>query len=364
MKKTIIIFSSMVAILVLMASCAESKLKEVSPPTTIESLDASIFSSMPNAGISIDSSELVFIDTESDAGFGLRYCYSNETLSGKIGIADKDGHILSNPNYLSIDPIAKNRFIARKFIDNSANSALIDENGKEIIPFFRGEINIINFTDNHGEEAILSVEPYKEGKTFVNLDGIKIIEKTFSTANFTEIGLFYGKTNGEYFFFDNSGKFVCSVKENEIAELKDLKNGYILLVQNHGRYYRYGLKKAGGEQFIPCEYNEIDVVSDNIFVARIGDPQGLDLHDITRIYDGEGNQLSKDGEFHIAYYEKDAEYGVATKLAIGGIDDYIKTYWIIDSKGQRVSENYDKIENKDGAFYGTKDGKAEKIILK
>lgn len=342
MKKTALLIFALV-VLALMASCSHKS--ENKEPTT---------SLHPNFTV---RSTLLDYDNYEYTGEPDFVPWTMEADNG-------DGSISMNPDYVSVQKVTENRFIANKFLKEGRHTALIDENGKEIIPLFRGDIIRINQTDKEAFEPILLVDPLYGEDSFVDINGKKITEQTFIGAGFTYQGFFYGHAKDEYFFYEDSGKLICSVKKDEIGELKDLKNGYILLVQNHGRYYRYGLKKVGGEQFIPCEYNEITVVSDNLFVARIGDPQGLDLHDIIRIYDGEGNQLSKDGEFHVAYYEKGAEYGIAQKLATGGIDDYIRTYWIIDSKGQRASENYDKIETKDGIFYGTNNGKTEKILLK
>ena len=65
----------------------------------------------------------VYIDQSSDAGFGYKYCYSSEFMSGDVGIANEDGSILLNPAYVSVHAVSKDRFIARKFIDKSAHSA-------------------------------------------------------------------------------------------------------------------------------------------------------------------------------------------------------------------------------------------------
>ena len=145
--------------------------------------------------------------------------------------------------YSSVNSVARGRYIARKLVDGSPYSALLDENGKEIIPFFRGEIRRIN---NSGETIpILSVEPLYEKDILTDSDGNNISDYEFNGTGFNNsFKLIYGYTDDEYVFFSYSGEYLTSVKEGETVDLKPVQwMGYIITVKNCSNAYRFGVSK-------------------------------------------------------------------------------------------------------------------------
>ncbi len=305
------------------------------------------------------SSTNVYIDTKSDAGFGLKYCYNTESMSGDVGIASENGSILLNPAYVSVRALSEDRFIARKFVNKSPHSALVDETGKEIIPFFRGEIRKIN-NINAGAEPILSVEPFGGKAYFTNLDAQKIFDCEFNGTGFTENGLVYGYTDNEYYMFDDYGKLLCSVEEGETEELRSISNDYAMLVKNCGKSFKFGVKNAEEREIIPCEYDEIYLFSNDRFVARIGESQSVESKDIVRVFDEKGTQLSKDGEFNSIVFNESG-FGIAAKVEMGVIEPEMK-YWLIDKNGKKISDEYDDIRIKENnKFYGVKNNTEIKI---
>ena len=296
------------------------------------------------------SSTNIYIDTLSDAGFGYKYCYATESMSGDVGIVSENGSILLNPAYVSVHAISKDRFIARKFVEQSAYSALVNENGKEIIEFFRGEIRRINNISD-GAEPILSVEPFGEKAYFTDLNGQKVVDYEFDGTGFTENGLIYGYTDTEYFMFDDYGNLLCSVEEGKTKELYSIGDNYTMLIKHCGRSFKFGVKSVDGKEIIPCEYNEIHLVSNDRFVARIGEVQSIEPDNIVRIFDKKGKQLSKDGEFNSITFNESG-YGVACKVEMGVIEPEIK-YWLINYDGKKVSDEFDTIRiNENNEFYG------------
>ena len=307
------------------------------------------------------SSTNIYVDTLSDTGFGYKYCYNTESISGDVGIASENGSILLNPAYVSVHAVSKDRFIARKFVEQSAHSALVNENGKEIIAFFRGEIRRINNISN-GADPILSVEPFGEKKYFTDLNGQKVIDYEFKGTGFTENGLIYGYTDTEYYMFDDYGNLLCSVEEGKTEELYSISNDYTMLIKHCGRSFKFGVKNSEGTEIIPCEYNEIHLVSNDRFVARIGEAQSIEPDNIVRIFDKKGKQLSKDGEFNSITFNESG-YGVACKLEMGVVEPEMK-YWLIDEDGKKVSDEYDSIHIKENnEFFGVKNNTETKIQI-
>ena len=258
--------------------------------------------------------------------------------------------------YNSVISVAKGRFVARKIVDQSAYSALLDENGNELVPFFRGEIRRMNSSTE--SVSILSVEPLEGKDILTDADGKNICEYEFNGTGVNEnYGLIYGYTDDEYVFFDYGGEHLATVKEGETADLKPEQwMGYIITVKNCGNTYKFGVSK-NGIQIIPCEYDEIDVVDVDRIVARIGELQGLAPTDILRIFDGRGNQLTTDGDYNYAAFIKNEKYGVATKTDENGN----LTCWLIDQDGKKHSEGYDTIYGTESGYVGERNGEKFKI---
>lgn len=303
----------------------------------------------------------VYIDQSSDAGFGYKYCYSSEFMSGDVGIANEDGSILLNPAYVSVCAVSKDKFIARKFIDKSAHSALVNENGKELIAFFRGEIRRINNISD-GAEPILSVEPFGGKAYFADLNGQKINGYEFNGTGFTDNGLIYGYTDTEYYMFDDYGNLLCRVEEGKTEELYPINDNYTMLIKHCGRSFKFGVGNSEGTEIIPCEYNEIQLVFSDRFVARIGEAQSIEPDNIVRIFDENGTQLSTDGEFNNVIFNE-SDYGVACRVEMGVIDLETKC-WLINKDGKKVSDEYDRIQIKENnEFFGVKNNTETKIVV-
>lgn len=301
-------------------------------------------------------SQEVYVDKASDAGFGYRFCYTSPDYSGSIGLAKEDGSILIQPNYLSVKPIAENRFIVRKFVEQSPYSALLDSDLQELIPFFRGEIRQINGLTDETVTPILSVEPLEGTDRFTDSDGNKIIEQEFQITNYTPDGLFFGATQDAYYFFDINGKSLCSIREGETAILSQLEYDYLRLVKKEGTKFRYGVQAPDGSEIVPCAYDQVEVPLPDRIVARIGDWYGLDASDIVRVFDGSGRQLTEDGAYSNIIFYKDFNTGIATKFNYDSAspDGYSITTWVVDQDGKRVTDAYDAIDVTDHGFVAQK----------
>ncbi|MBQ2842062.1 MAG: WG repeat-containing protein [Clostridia bacterium] len=347
MKKISAMSILLLTLLFILPSCTPVKQPDSSATETTEEKNA------PSVNI--------YIDTLSDAGFGYKYCYTSESMSGNVGIADKNGSILLNPAYVSVQALSKDRFIARKFIEQSPHSALVNENGKEIIAFFRGEIRRINNVSGDAE-PILSVEPFGKKAYFANLNGQRISDYDFNGTGFTESGLIYGYTDNEYYIFNGIGKLLCSVEKGKTTELYPINDDYTMLVKHCGNGLKYGVKDSQEKEIIPCEYDEIQLISYKRLVARIGQAQSIEPDDIVRFFDEKGTQLSKDGEFNSVSFNE-SKYGIACKLEMGVVEPELK-YCLVNKNGKKISDEYDSIHiNENNEYIGKINSSEMKIDI-
>lgn len=337
MKKTYLIITLILAVVVIFASCKG------------KTIDESLLTSTKPESITAQAtlqSDGVYIDTSSDAGLGYKFCYNSESMDGEIGIADSSGNVILSPAYVSIEPITENRFIARKTGDDSPRSALVDENGKEIIPFFTGEIRRINaFAD--AKTVVLSIEPSGGKCTFTDTDGKQItaLEYDFTGKN-DFYNFFVGSIGDKKYIYNCDGELMFALGVNETADFKALDHGYTMVMKNCDGRLKYGLKNAQ-KLIIPCEYDEFAVISKDRIVARIGALDGVDPSDIARIFDADGNLISTDGEFGTLIFDSGNEYGIA----LGFTENGEIREWVVDTNGKRVSEKYESVKlGSDGNF--------------
>ncbi len=301
----------------------------------------------------------IYVDYSSDAGLGYKFCYNSESMDGEIGIADSNGNVVLSPAYVSILPITEDRFIARKTGDGSPKSALVDENGKEIIPFFTGEIVRINaFSDV--KNVVLSVEPSDGKHTFIDTDGKRVTSLEYDiTAKNDFYGFFTGDVGDKKYIYDKDGELMFALGVNETADFEELDHGYTMVMKNCDGRLKYGLKNAE-KLFIPCEYDEFTVISKDRIVARIGALDGVDPSDIARIFDAQGMQISTDGEFGTLIFASGNEHGIA----LGFTENGEIREWVVDTNGKQVSEKYEKVKlGSDGSFTAQVNGKQKKIEL-
>lgn len=325
MKKAYLIITLILAFTLIFSSCKGNTVDE-----------NQLTSTKPE---NITQTGKIYVDSLSDAGLGYKFCYDSESMDGEIGIADSNGNIILSPAYVSIEPITENRFIGRQTGDGSPRSALVDENGKEIIPFFTGEIRRINaFAD--AKTVVLSVEPSDGKRTFTDTDGKRITSLEYDITGKNEFyGFFSGSAGDKEYIYNCDGELMFALGLNETADFKELDHGYIMVMKNCGNALKYGLKNAE-KLFIPCEYNEFTVISKDRIVARIGALDGVDSSDIARIFDSDGKQITTDGEFGTLIFENGNDYGVALGFTQNG---EIRE-WVVDTNGKRVSEKYESVK--------------------
>ncbi len=308
----------------------------------------------------------VYVDTDHDPGFGYKLCYMSKNLTGNVGIVDSAGNIVIEPSYVSAFPIRKDRFVVEKTVDNSKHAALVDENKNFLVPFFRGVIRQTGVLAPEGTPPILVIEPLYGKIRFVNTDGEQIIPLEFDSASIHQYnGFFFGSKNTEagetLYVYDYNGKELCVLNNGDYAELRELEHGYTLLIGNNNNWLKFGLKNSSGKVIIPCKYEEIKVVGADRIVAFDGELESLiETSNVANMFDGDGKQLTKDGEFARIFFDDGDKIGIGCQSATLGA--YEPEFWLIDLNGKAESGKYDSIDkDADGNFVCKKGDQTETI---
>lgn len=316
-----------------------------------------------------ETAENVYVDKNYEPGFDYKLCYVSKELTGNVGIIDSGGNIVIEPNYLSIFPVEKDRFVVEKTIDNSIHSALIDDKENALIPFFKGVISETGVIAPEGTPPILTVEPENGKIRFVNTDGEQIIPLEFDGASIREYdGFFYGRimeengTDRKYYVYDYNGKELCVLSNGEYADLRELEHGFTLLIGSTDNRIKFGVKDSSGKVIIPCKYEEITVIGSDRIVTFDGQIQSLiESDNVANLFDGSGKQLTKDGEFARIFFDDGDKIGIACRAA-DPQEGVTPEYWLIDTNGKAKSGKYDSIEKADGGkFTCVKNGRQETI---
>ena len=289
----------------------------------------------------------LFKNKEKTFDYGYISCYANPqndenpaNPDNLYGIMDSQDKVIVKPEYESVYPMVKNKFVVRKRVDDFMQSALIDNKENFIIPFFIGEIRQTGVLAPEGTPPILVIEPLGGKIRFVNTDGEQIIPLEFDSASIHQYnGFFFGSKNTEagetLYVYDYNGKEICVLNNGDYAELRELAHGYTLLLGNNNNWLKFGLKNSSGKVIIPCKYEEIKVVGADRIVAF-------------------------DGEFARIFFDDGDKIGIGCQSATIGA--YEPEFWLIDLNGKAESGKYDSIEkDADGNFVCKKGNQTETI---
>ena len=315
----------------------------------------------------------LFKNKEKTFDYGYIACYANpqndenpDNPDNLYGIMDSQDKVIVKPEYESVYPIVKNKFVVRKRVDDFMQSALIDNKENFIIPFFIGEIRQTGVLAPEGTPPILVIEPSDGKVRFVNTDGEQIIPLEFDGASIHQYdGFFFGSKNTEagetLYVYDYNGKEICVLNNGDYAELRELEHGYTLLIGNNNNWLKFGLKNSSGKVIIPCKYEEIKVVGADRIVAFDGELESLiETSNVANMFDGDGKQLTKDGEFARIFFDDGDKIGIGCQSATIGA--YEPEFWLIDLNGKAESGKYDSIEkDADGNFVCKKGDQTETI---
>ena len=176
-----------------------------------------------------------------------------------------------------------------------------DLNGKSVLPIEYTSITL------YEEQGYIVVSKKKEGYSFKNVYGILNMNlETVLPITCTEP---IKPLSKEYALVGSSAFGILAISSNQMiiptsySEIKLLTNNLFVVTNREIRYWsksKYGLYNKAGKRLLPCEYDEIDPVTDNLvklrkdsqyLIFRTSDQQTLDKQSYSFIGqpDKEGN---------------------------------------------------------------------------
>lgn len=200
---------------------------------------------------------------------------------GKFGVIDKDGNILVEPKYESIDIPNPTKPVFIKSEDGQ-NFSAIDENGNNILTQYQNveAIKINNISSNIPYEK--SVLKYKQDGLYgiIDFEGNKITENIYNSITNVDYkeGNLKVEQNGQYGVINIKGTTVLKSEYDAIIadgyydeETKYENAGFVLRIKTDDGY-RFGYANSKGKIILDTLYNEIN---------RITEIQGEDVYLIT-----------------------------------------------------------------------------------
>ena len=131
MKKKLSVLALILAAVLLLSGCLGSETNE---PTT-------------TSGGAEETQAKLFFDTQTPLSLGYKLCYTNPAdkedpadEANVFGIAAENGSVIIAPQYMSIVPAGKNRFVVQRKVGVDYEEALVNENNEAVIPFFLGSL--------------------------------------------------------------------------------------------------------------------------------------------------------------------------------------------------------------------------------
>lgn len=308
--------------------------------------------------------------------------------NGKYGVIDKDGNVIIEPKYKSIDIPNPTKAVFIKSEDGKNYNA-VDNNNSNILTQYQNveAISINNISSNIPYEK--TVLKYKQDGLYglITLDGKKITENRYDSINNIDYkeGNLKVEENGKYGVINIKGTKIIETEYDSIMsdgyyddKTKYENAGFVLRVKTDDGY-RFGYANKKGKIILETLYNEVN---------RITEIEGNDIYIITsnngrygvikngkEILKNEYTEITFDQNNNLLIVEKEQAYGVVNlegknvipidydNIIIGGryIDALKEDNLIIfDSKGTKldtdiisynpVTDNYAIVIGKDNTY--------------
>lgn len=313
----------------------------------------------------------VFVAREEENYSGYMTCYINPSdeenphnEKNSYGVMSTQGEIVVPPVYSNAYAAGENCFVVEKRNEKDETlSALTDLNGTIIFDYFRGSIRPVTY----GEDVYVLIAEGFEGKdVLIKTDGTPAINIEFENLTYAHTAgaprgyeadeLILGAYNNEIYVINYKGE-ITGVYGNEPEIRKALGDGFNLTAayRNYQGNYKtllFGVSDKNGKEIIPCEYISLYFTGER-FICRRGDELSLNPDDVVVICDTDGYVVCESGIYHSVSIEYGAETGIGVRL--GEWDDEnsfsVGGCWIIDKNGNKLSDEYDRIDkNADGTY--------------
>ena len=259
-----------------------------------------------------------------------QYNYFLLSENDKIGVIDREGKIVVNPEYEYIQiPNPEKPIFVCLFDYNSSSqtysSKVLNDKGEELYTNYTNVMAIPNNNTSNTWGYETNILTYKENDKLgiITVNGKKVtkpIYDSIETLSYKDDQLKFSK-DGKYGVIDISGNEIIKNDYDSIStdgyynkETKYEKAGYIVNVKtNEG--YRYGYIDSTGKEILECKYNtirrltEIKNDKDAYLMTVENGRYGL-YKNMQKVIANEYNSIEYDNTNQVLAIEKVAKYGM------------------------------------------------------
>ena len=243
--------------------------------------------------------------------------------NGKYGVIDKEGNIIIEPNYVSIDIPNPTKPVFIKS-DDGENHSAIDNNENEILTGYEDveAISINNISSNIPYEK--SVLKYKQNGLYglIDFEGNKITENIYNSITNIDYkeGNLKVEQNGQYGVINIKGTTIIKPEYESIIadgyyddETKYNNAGFILRIKTDDGY-KFGYANRKGKIILEPLYNEIsritEIIGDDIYLITANNGRYGVIKNGKEILKNEYTEISFDSNNNLLIVQKDKSQGV------------------------------------------------------
>lgn len=243
--------------------------------------------------------------------------------NGKYGVIDKEGNLIIQPNYVSIDIPNPTMPVFIKSEDGQNYSA-IDNNGNDILTDYEDveAISINNISSNIPYEK--SVLKYKQNGLYglIDFEGNKITDNIYNSITNIDYkeGNLKVEQNGQYGVINIKGTTIIQPEYDSIIadgyydeETKYDNAGFILRIKTDDGY-KFGYANRNGKILLEPLYNEIsritEIIGDDIYLITANNGRYGVIKNGKEILKNEYTEINFDSNNNLLIVKRDKSQGV------------------------------------------------------
>ena len=251
------------------------------------------------------------------------YNYFVITVNGKSGVIDKEGKVIINPEYdsVQIPNPEKPIFVCLYDYNNETreySSKVLNDKSEEILTKYENVQAILNNNTSISNSYQTTILKYKKDGKYglIKTNGKKITSPIYDSIETLEYkdGILKVKINEQYGLIDLNGKEIIKAEYNSIIadgyydkDTKYEKAGYIVNIKtNEG--YRYGYINSKGKQTLDTIYTNLKRITDlgdsAIYMINYKNGKAGIMKDAQTIIKNEYEDIEVDSQNQIASLQK------------------------------------------------------------
>lgn len=242
---------------------------------------------------------------------------------GKYGVIDREGNIVVEPVYSTIDIPNPTLPVFIKS-DDEQNFSAIDNNGNDILTGYESveAISINNISSNIPYEK--TVLKYKQGGLYglIDMQGNKITDNIYNSITNIDYkeGNFKVEQNGQYGVINIKGTIIIKPEYESIIadgyydeETKYERAGFILRIKTDDGY-KFGYADRKGKIILEPLYNEVsritEITGDDVFLITANNGRYGVVKNGKEVLKNDFTDINFDQNNNLLILQKDSSWGV------------------------------------------------------